>query len=64
MSRTFRPSPVRSVVRSKLRAAIAFIVVAVLPHKSDGDGNAGPKAIRRFEREGNSSGRTIETAGS
>ena len=54
----------RSGVRSSQRTAIALIAVAVLPHERDGDGNAGPKTIRRFEREGKRSRGAIETAGS
>ena len=54
----------RSGARSKPGAAMALIAVAVLAHENDGGRNAGPKAIRRFSKEGNRSRGAIETAGS
>ena len=38
----------RSGAKSKSRAAIIFIVVAILPLESDGDRNADPKASDAF----------------
>ena len=50
MLRIYRPLPEKSGVRLQQRTAIAFIAVAVLPHKRDGDGNARIKTIGRFNK--------------